>query len=75
MKIVKYDPKETFGLVYRVHPLLDERADKESADDPSYSVYSDGCIVILGRLVRIDVAQRYLEGLAESIKLAKGELE
>lgn len=71
MKIVKYDPKETFGLVYKVYPWVNEE-DTPKGWEFNYGVTDDGCIEIFGRHTSLDDAKKYLEGLSEAINLAQG---
>lgn len=70
MKIVNYDPKKDFGLVYKVYPFVDEDADIKGWEF-SYGVSSNGDIEIFGRQTTIDDAQKYLVGLAQAISLAE----
>jgi hypothetical protein len=70
MKIVEYNPKETFGLLCRVYPFLGDDADVKGWEF-SYSVSDDGYIEIFGRYVSLEDAQKYSDGLQRAINLAK----
>lgn len=69
MRVVKHNPKEAFGLLYKVYPFVEEGAEIPGYAF-SYSIFDDGRIEIFGRVVNMKVATTYSEGLAKVIELA-----
>jgi hypothetical protein len=69
MKIVKYNPKKTFGLAYKVYPWVDENATPKGWE-LNFNVSDDGKIEVYGNYLDVSEATEFLNGLAEAIKLA-----
>lgn len=69
MKIVKYNPKETFGLIYKVYPWLDKDATPKGWE-LNFNISDDGKIEVYGNCLDVSTAKKLLDGLAEAIKLA-----
>ncbi len=61
---------DLFGLTHRIYPFIDEAAELRG-HELSFDVHKDHGILVGGQFVSIEVAEKYLNGIAKAIEIAK----